>query len=211
MYSGWDLMTYLRESVDAMAWSHKKYGIGVFAATVKGSLSTEKKDALESTMQDLSSRRGLVLESDDWDGVEWIGPPSSGTTNIVEGNDFLLGLISSATGIPKDIYTGVSAGAITGSEINNKALYATISKIQSTMEPYILELVSRMGYDVSDMVIEWNTRYATDELEQAQIRNLNADAMLKEAQAEQGDIRIGFQQQEGFKDQEKNQNPAGMQ
>jgi hypothetical protein len=187
-------MTYLRESIDAMVWSHKKHGTGVYFWWLRGGLSTELKAAIEDTVKGSSGRRAITIERGDVEDVEWKGPPMGGTTSIVQGAEFTLGLISAATDIPVDVYTGVSAGAITGSEINNKALYATISKIQSDIEPYILELIRRMGYEVGDMVLEWNTRYATDELQQAQVRQMNADALVKEKQAERGvDFMIGQQ------------------
>jgi len=211
-YAIWDLATYLRESTDAMAWVHKKLGAGVWIWYAKGSADTQKIDALQDTLQDMSSRRAIIAEMDQFDKVEWTGPPASGTDAIVKGNDFLLGMISAGSGIPKDIFTGVSAGAITGSEINNKALYATINKIQSDITPYVLATIVKMGYDITDMVIEWNTRYATDELEQAQIRLLHAQAAQLEAQAEQGmgpnDMTIGFKAGE---DPNQEQNPTGVQ
>lgn len=208
MYSAWDLMVYLRESVDAMVWMHKKFGIGVWMWYIKGGMSDEVHEAAEDTFQNMGSRRAVTCETDQVDRVEWSGPPASGTNAIVEGADFTLGLISAGTDIPKDVFTGVSAGAITGSEINNKALYALINKIQSDITPYVLETIFRMGYDTSDMVIEWNTRYATDELEQAQIRLLNAQAAQMEMQAERGtDFEIGY----GPNNPEKEQNPTGDQ
>lgn len=208
IYAAWDTLTQNREAMDAMMWAYKKFGVGLAAFYLKGGLDDEIKSALETMMQGVSNKRSVAIEGDKYEKIEWIGPTGTMNTNIVEGMDYGLGLISSATGIPKDIFTGVSAGAITGSEINNKALYATISKVQSDVEPYVYETIERMGYDTEDMLIEWNTRYATDEMEQATIRNLNADAKLKEAQAEQGDIRIGVQ---GFNDPEQNRNPAGVQ
>jgi len=210
--ASWDNMTYMRESVDAIAWAIKKFGVGVLKWVVKGALSTELKDAIEDTLQNISARRAVVQETDKVEKIEWVGPQGSSITTSTDFFEFLLGEISSATGIPKDVYTGVSAGAITGSEINNKALYATISKIQSDITPYVLNTIERMGYDIDGMIIEWNTRYATDELEQAQIRLLEAQAAQLEAQAEQGfgpnDIMVRAESQ---KDQQQNNNPGGVQ
>jgi len=199
-------------------WAIKKFGLGVWLWTIKGGMSTELKDSMEDTFQNMSGKRAVIAESDKVNEVQWIGPNQTGIAGVVQASDFILGLIAAGSGIPKDIYTGVSAGAITGSEINNKALYATISKIQSDVTPYVLETIRRMGYDIDDMVIEWNTRYATDELEQAQIRQLNADAHIKEKQAEDGDPLTNFSKafgggggnQPALKDQTQNNNPAGV-
>lgn len=213
MYSSWDSCTYHRESNDAMVWAHKKQGIGTQMWWAKGSMSQDLYDSVEQTLKDVSSRRAIVAETDKWDRVEWDSPSASGTAAIVDGLDYQLGIISAATGIPKDIYTGVSAGAITGSETNNKALYATISKIQSDITPYILDAIRRMGYDTEDMIIEWVLRYATDELEQAQIRLLNAQAAQLEMQVEQGgDPLTQFAQAFGQgEDPNQTQNQTGVQ
>ena len=214
MYPVWDYMVYLRESIEAAVWTHKKYGLGVWMWYIKGALSAELKASAEDTLQKMSAKRAVIVETDVVDRVEWSGPPQGGTTSIIEGAEFLLGQISSGSGVPKDIYTGVSAGAITGSEINNKALYATINKKQSDVTPFVLDCITRMGYEVADMVIEWNTRYATDELEQAQVRQMNADALIKEKQAERGDdfmINVQSNMQQGSpKDPNKTNNPAGV-
>ena len=220
-YDGYSVMTqvwanlvYFRESNDAMVWAHKKVGIGVQMWRIKGGMSPELKDSIEESIQDISGRRAFVVEADKVEDVGWTAPPASGTDAIVAGLEFALGIIASGSEIPKDVYTGVSAGAITGSEINNKALYATIDKKQSAKTPKVLDSITRMGYDNSDMVIDWNVRYATDTLEQAQERYLNAQAALLEMQVEQGgDSLSQFAQTFGpdNKDQSQNQNPAGVQ
>ena len=61
------------------------------------------------------------------------------------------------------------------------------------------------------MVLEWNTRYATDELEQAQIRLLNAQAAQMEMQAEQGMGPYDMQIKYGEENPEKEQNTTGVQ
>jgi len=208
----WANLTYFRESNDAMVWSHKKEGIGTQMWYILGAASSEVVDDLEEQLQEVTSRRAMVVENDKVDRVEWTAPPSSGTASIVQGLDFALGIISAGSEIPKDIYTGVSAGAITGSEVNNKAMYAVIDKRQSEITPYVQNTIQRMGYDPVDMVIDWNVRYATDELEQAQIRLLNAQAAQLEMQVEQGidpnAINIGFNAGE---DPDQTQNPTGVQ
>lgn len=211
MHSVWDLMTYLRESLDAMSWAHKKFGLGIWMWYIKGGMSTELYTAIETQLKDINARRALLAETDKIDRVEWSGP-EQGTADIVGGMEFQLGQISAGCGIPKAIFTGAEAGAITGSEINNKALYATIQKRQSDYTPYILETIRRMGYDIEGMVVEFNTRYATDELEQAQIRLLNAQAAQMEMQAAMGidPNAINVNVKDG-EDMKQTQNPTGVQ
>jgi len=86
------------------------------------------------------------------------------------------------------------------------------------MEPVIRELVRRMGHEDDNYDIKWNVRYATDEMQQAQIRVLNVQAdegeqRIKDAKEGKNDFNIGFQggQAEKPKDEEKNHNEAGKQ
>ena len=212
LYAVWDLMTYLRESIDANSWSHKKFAAGIWMWYIKGGMDAGLKADLEEDLKDINHRRALVAESDTVEKVEWSGPSASGSTSIIEGADFNLGLIAAGSDVPKDMYTGVSAGAITGSETNSKELYATISGIQSDIDPYVLGTIEEMGYEIDDMIIDWNIRFAIDELQQAQVRLLNAQAAQMEMQAEQGidpnAISIGIKED---KDVEQEQNTTGVQ
>ena len=216
-YSVWTELAYIRISKDALNFAHGKWGLGLLLMWSKGTLSKEIADQIETMLEGIGNRRAGLVNMDDIEKAEWTGPTGGGTTDIAQGIDMYLGLVSAGTGVPKDILTGISAGAITGSEINNKALYATLNSVQKSIEPFIRELISRMGYN-GDYEIDWNTRYATDELEQAQIRVLNAQADeaeqrisdMKEGKGP-NDIAIGFQQPEKPKDQEKDNNPSGQQ
>ena len=209
LYPVWTDLTYIRSAKHALGWANQKFGIGLFLWKLRGRLTDETASALENMLKDISLMRAALIDGTLVEDVQFLGPSGTMTTNIAEAVDMHLGLISAGSGIPKDILTGVSAGAITGSEINNKALYATLSQIQQSVEPYIRELVRRMGF-TDDYEISWNTRYATDELEQAQIRLLNAQAEQLEMQTAQGlregDIRILTGEET-----QRTRNPAGVQ
>jgi len=207
MESIWDDLTYMRGGKHNMGWLYQKMGLG-WLALYNRSLTAEDADAQETMLENLSGTRAMALDVNRTEKVEWVGPRAGSHSGIVEGIDMFLGHISAGSGVPKDIYIGMSAGAITGSEINNKALYALISKIQSDIEDYIRELISRMGYD-DEYEIEWNTRYATDELEQAQIRLLNAQAAQLESMAQMGMGPNDMQFK--WNEPEKTQNDSGVQ
>ena len=211
-YAAWDDMTYLRSSKHALNFAHNKYGLGMFMWPLIGALTQEILEDTEDAIQNSGVMRATIVEKQKFDMPEFVGPPSSGTTNITEGIDTYLGQIAAATDIPKAIYTGTEAGAISGSEINSEQLFATISKIQSDIEPYIRELIRRMGFDI-EYVIEWNVRAAVDKLKEAQTRMMNAQAAQIEMNVEQGinpnDISVRFP--ESPKDPEKDNNPTGVQ
>ena len=153
----------------------------MFLWWTKGTLSDEVRAQIEDMLQNISASRAGTVNSDDIEKVEWTGPTSGGTTDIAQGIDMYLGLVSAATGIPKDILIGMSAGAITGSEINNKSLYATLNQVQKSIEPFIRDLISRMGC-TGDYEIDWNTRYATDEKGEAEIEVSHVSAQVARLQ-----------------------------
>ena len=211
IYSAWIDLTYIRLSKHSQSWLDAKHGLGIFAWFLEGRLTDETEGALEEMLEDLSVTRAAIVDGNLVKDVKFIGPPASGGSRINDSIDMLLGLVAAATGVPKDILIGLSAGAITGSEINNKALYATLNQIQMSMEPYIRELIKRMGYE-NDYEIDWNTRYATDELEQAQIRLLNAQSAQMETLTAQGrtegDIMISLKTGE---EEQQTRNKGGLQ
>jgi hypothetical protein len=189
-----------------------KIGLGALLVRVR-KLTEEDKVALEAAMKDFSTKRFLLFDK----RVEEFGfvGASGSAVNFDDYIDSVLDQIAAGTDVPKTILTGQEQGAITGAELNNKALYATINKIQQSVEPYVREVIARFGYTEEDYVISWNTRFAHDELEKAQIRVLNAQADEAEARIEQmsqgnlpGDIRVRMQTPEA---QEKTNNPSGTQ
>ena len=75
--------------------------------------------------------------------------------------DMYFTFIAAGTGVAKDTIQGVSAGRVTGSEVNERQYYKSISLHQNQKEPLIRELVDRIIQtgQVSDppaqYVIEW--------------------------------------------------------
>ena len=221
MHMVWDDMTYLRSSKHSLNFANQKYGLGMFMWPLIGALTQEILDDTEAAIQDSGTMRATIVERQKFEMPQFIGPPASGTNNIVVGIDTFLGQVAAGTDIPKPMYLGTESGAISGSEINSEQLFATISRIQSDMEPYIRELIKRMNFE-DDFVIDWNVRPAIDKLKAAQTRMMNAQAAAMEMRTEQGiganDIAIRFQEgqedqedQEGPKDPEKENNPTGVQ
>lgn len=181
-YSVWTELAYIRISKHALNFAHGKWGLGLLLLWSKGTLTSEVQSQIEEMLEGISNSRAGLINMDDIDRAEWTGPSGGGTTDITQGIDMYLGLVSAGTGIPKDILTGISAGAITGSEINSKELYATLNQVQKSIEPFIRELIRRMGHNGEDYEIDWNTRYATDEKEQAEIEVSHVSAQVARLQ-----------------------------
>jgi hypothetical protein len=210
-YPVWNALVGLEMVFHAIITYDMKIGTGALVMTTKGAASSAYLDAAKTAMEDLSVSRVAIIPGNAVEKLEFIGA-GAGATQFESHINAFLDQIAAGSKIPRDVLVGSSAGAITGSEVNSKALYAVIQGEQSKMEPYIRELVRRMGYESDDYDIEWNVRYATDERQQAEIRVLNANAEAQEVKTEQirngnnpDDINIKFQ------DQQKNQNMSGRQ
>jgi len=91
--------------------------------------------------------------------------------------------ISTATRIPMDVLIGVSAGRITGSEVNERAYFKFISSEQSMVEHIDRELIDRL-FDTGQITyadarlkdpeknydIMWNSGFSINELDSARVK-----------------------------------------
>jgi hypothetical protein len=210
-YSVWNALVGLEMVFHAIITYDMKIGAGAMVMTTKGAASSAYLDAAKTAMEDLSVSRVAIIPGNAVEKLEYIGA-GAGATQFDSHISAFLDQIAAGSKIPRDVLVGSSAGAITGSEVNSKALYAVIQGEQSKMEPYIRELVRRMGYESDDYDIEWNVRYATDEMQMAQIRVLNAQADEAEQRIEQmSQGNNPFDMNIRFQDQEKNNNMSGRQ
>lgn len=215
----WNALCGLEFIFHAITSYDMKIGVGAMVLTTTSMASDADIAAAQDTIEQMSVTRVAVVPGDRVKSLEYIGADAGATDFATHINAFREE-IAAGSKIPKDVLTGTSAGAITGSEVNSKALYAVIQGIQASMVPYIRELVRRLGHTDEDYDIEWNTRYATDEMQQAQIRVLNAQADEAEQRIDNmkkgqnpNDIMVGFKgkQEEKQKDEGKNNNPSGRQ
>lgn len=114
------------------------------------------------------------------------------TLNPDPYNSLSLIMMSMASRIPQDILKGVSAGRITGSEVNERAYFKFINAEQSSVEPIVRELIDRVidtgqvkytdqrrGEVKKNYIIEWNYPQLTPEQSQAQINYLNERAQTE--------------------------------
>ena len=90
---------------------------------------------------------------------------------------------SLATRIPQDIFKGVSAGRITGSEFNERNYYKYISSEQNSKTPIVRELIDRLLATgqieptdgrvkippESEYVVEWFSAFELNEVDQTRI------------------------------------------
>jgi len=205
-YPCWNALVGLELLFHSVTTYAMKVGLGALILTTKGAISSDDLASAKDAMEDLSVSRVGVVPGRAVEKLEYIGASGS-SVNFDVYIDAFLDQIAAGSKIPRDVLTGSSAGAITGSEVNSRALYAVIQGEQTRQEPRIREVVRRMGYESDDYDIMWNVRYATDEKQQAEIRALNAQAEMLEAQAKFASEPINV----SMKDEDKNNNPAGTQ
>ena len=227
----WDYMTYLRLIFNSIANYSQKIGLGAFIIKTKSAMTAELKASIEAMAKDLSTNRYALIDGRFIESLEFAGAQAS-SINFGEFIAVLMDQVAAGSMIPKDILTGASAGAISGSELNSKEAYGMVSKEQSKQNRYVRELVYRLGYTETNYLIEWNTRYATDEKEAADIEvakvNSNIGRLqymkLNEVRAlvnlppcdggdespnAQPDFSIGVKGQQPDKEEDKNNNPEG--
>ena len=94
--------------------------------------------------------------------------------------DMYFTFIAAATGVAKDTIQGVSAGRVTGSEVNERQYYKSISLHQHQKEPMLRELIDRIiqAGQVSDAPaqyeIEWIDPFEVNPQDKAAIEFMEA-------------------------------------
>jgi len=197
----YDDLTVLRNIRWGLGQTIYRYGSGFPDVEVKGA-KRKQLDDLEASQQfkNLQARTYFLHSDDtklDFKGVAGKAlNPEPYYTPIMEN-------IAAGTGLPLAILRGAQAGALTGSEVNEREYFKLISDAQSRYEPAIRQLIDalldcgqiRFKYNVQrEYRIVWNSGFelsekdkASIELQQSQARNLKTTWMsIDEVRAEQG-------------------------
>lgn len=197
----YDDLTVLRNIRWGLGQTIYRYGSGFPDVEVKGA-KRKQLDDLEASQQfkNLQARTYFLHSDDtklDFKGVAGKAlNPEPYYMPIMEN-------IAAGSGLPLAILRGAQAGALTGSEVNEREYFKVISDAQSRYEPYIRQLIDalldcgqiRFKYNVQrEYRIVWNSGFeltekdkASIELQQAQARNLKTGWMsIDEIRAEQG-------------------------
>jgi hypothetical protein len=113
--------------------------------------------------------------------------------------DMYFTFIAAATGVAKDTIQGVSAGRVTGSEVNERQYYKSISLHQNQKEPMLRELIDRIiqtgqvSEAPAQYIIEWVDPFEVNPQDKAAIefmetrtRALKTWKTINEIRAEEG-------------------------
>jgi phage-related protein (TIGR01555 family) len=197
----YDDLTVLRNIRWGLGQTIFRYGSGFPDVEVKGA-KRKQLDDLEASQQfkNLQARTYFLHSDDtklDFKGVAGKAlNPEPYYMPIMEN-------IAAGSGLPLAILRGAQAGALTGSEVNEREYFKLISDAQSRYEPAIRQLIDallecgqiRFKYNVQkEYRIVWHSGFelsekdkAAVELQQAQARNLKTGWMsIDEVRAEQG-------------------------
>lgn len=176
LYPVWSTLWSLERAFHSSDFYLAKIGHGMYLMITKGSTSDTKLDRLETLAESASVSRILILNSKDVESLSFINASGS-PIDFPSEIDSRVGIICAGTGVPKDSLLGVSAGAITGSETNIKALYQTLGQIQTSCEPAIREYVRKEGHTNENYGIRFITRYAHDEEQKSKIAMNDAQTL----------------------------------
>lgn len=132
---------------------------GGFPVIKTNATAEQNKDWVESGgLDDYMHRFGYFLCHVDED-FKFVGAEGK-TLNPNTYFDMYFTFIAAATGVAKDTIKGVSAGRVTGSEVNERQYYKSISLQQNQKIPFLRELIDRIiqtgqvEFD-GEYVIEW--------------------------------------------------------
>ena len=177
-WAAWDALTELRYAFNAITWYVMKVGMGAWVVELKKTLDDAEVSAIQNMFQSLGPRTVAMVNKDKTENIDFKGAQMS-TSSFIGLFDGLLGRVSAATGIPRDVFIGASAGKITGSDVNLKALYQVLNGVQSGVERPIRENIDSLDASYIDLEygFKWGVKFVPDAKQEADIGFINAEEL----------------------------------
>ena len=155
----WDDLTNLRNIRWGMGQTMFRYGSGFPDVELQGTTKKQLDDFVASgQFKDLHARTYFVHNEKqrlEFKGAQGVAlDPSKYYEPILES-------IAAGSGLPKAIIRGAQAGALTGSEVNEREYFKIVSDAQSRYEPGIRSLIDQLidirqvKTSVKDYVLNW--------------------------------------------------------
>ena len=138
--------------------SYYRHGTGFPVIKTKSTAEQNREWVEAGGLDDYLNVRGYFICHVDED-FKFVGAEGA-VLNPNTYFDMYFTFIAAATGVAKDTIQGVSAGRVTGSEVNERQYYKSISLHQKQKEPLLRELIDRLiqtgqiGYD-GEYEVEW--------------------------------------------------------
>jgi len=166
----YDDLTVLRNIRWGMGQTMFRYGSGFPDIEIQGATKKQIEDFIDSKqMQSVNARTFFVHNEKqklDFKGLEGRAlDPEPYYVPIMEN-------ISAGTGIPMAILRGAQAGALTGSEVNEREYFKIISDAQSRYEPALWQLIDLLMAtgqipEVEDYEIKWLGGFEINEIDKS--------------------------------------------
>ena len=157
--------------------TYYRHGTGFPVIKTKGTAAQNAAWVTAGGLDDYLNVRGYFICDVD-ESFEFVGAQ----TAVLDPNtyfDMYFTFIAAATGVAKDSIQGVSAGRVTGSEVNERQYYKSISLHQNQKEPMLRELLDRIiqTKQVKDAPpeyeIEWIDPFEVNPQDKAAIEFMN--------------------------------------
>jgi len=168
-----------------------RYGSGFPDIELKGADKKKIEDFISSRQMESVNARTYLVHSDE-QKLEFKGVAGQ-ALNPEPYCEPIMESFSTGTGIPLAVLRGAQAGALTGSEVNEREYFKVISACQSLYEPYVWQLIDllletgqiqpKWKRTVEDYEIHWHGGFEINEIDMAA-------ADLNRARAE--DLRSNF-------------------
>jgi hypothetical protein len=194
-YLGWSVLQALYDDLTGYRYMRYglyqtmiRYGSGFPDVTLKGPEADQKAiDAFIASGQFDNLNGMKYFVHNETQQLEFKGFAAA-TLNPINYYQIALETLSMGSGIPEPVLKGSQAGAITGSEINERAYFKVISDEQTDFEYVIRDLVDSIllylelssEEDPLDYKIVWKPSYEPTQKEKAELDFLNAQTAEKE-------------------------------
>lgn len=157
--------------------SYYRHGTGFPVVKTKATAEQNAQWVTNGGLSDYLHVRGYFVCHVDED-FKFVGAQDS-VLNPNTYFDMYFTFIAAATGVAKDTLQGVSAGRVTGSEVNERQYYKSISLHQSQKEPLLRELINRLIQTgqvefSGDYEIEWVDPFEVNPQDKAAIEFMKA-------------------------------------
>lgn len=159
-----------------MCQGYYRKGHGFFKVKTNATQSENEAWVNAGGVQNIMARSYFVYgEGED---VNIIGAEGA-ALNPTSYFDTYFTFIAAATGVAKDTIQGVSAGRVTGSEVNERQYFKSITLQQHQKEPLLMELIDRLiatgqVKHTGDYMIEWIDPFEVNPQDKAAIEFLEA-------------------------------------
>lgn len=182
--------------------TYYRHGTGFPVIKTKATQEQNQEWIDNGGLTDYLNVRGYFVCHIDED-FKFVGAEGS-TLNPNTYFDMYFTFIAAATGVAKDTIQGVSAGRVTGSEVNERQYYKSISLHQNQKEPLLRELIDRLiqsgqvDYD-GEYEIEWIDPFEVNPQDESAIKFMEARTTALETWKTINEIRKehGYEEIEG--------------